>query len=31
MNGTNTPVKICCPKGAGLESRIFKELTDAGA
>ena len=31
MNGTNTPVKILLPKGAGLESRIFKELTDAGA
>ena len=31
MNGTNTPVKILLPRGAGLESRIFKELTDAGA
>lgn len=31
MNGTNTPVRILLPKGAGLESRIFKELTDAGA
>ena len=31
MNGTNTPVKILLPKGVGLESRIFKELTDAGA
>lgn len=31
INGTNTPVKILLPKGAGLESRIFKELTDAGA
>lgn len=31
MNGVNTPVRILMPKGAGLESRIFKELTDAGA
>ena len=31
MNGTNTPVKILLPRGTGLESRIFKELTDAGA
>lgn len=31
MNGTNTPVRIVLPAGAGLESRIFKELTDAGA
>lgn len=31
MNGTNTPVRVILPKGAGLESRIFKELTDAGA
>lgn len=31
MNGTNTPVRIILPAGAGLESRIFKELTDAGA
>ena len=31
MNGTNTPVRIILPRGAGLESRIFKELTDAGA
>ncbi len=26
MNGTNTPVRIILPEGAGLESRIFKEL-----
>ena len=31
MNGTNTPIRILLPKGAGVESRIFKELTDAGA
>lgn len=31
MNGSNTPVKVLLPKGAGIESRIFKELTDAGA
>lgn len=31
MNGTNTPVRIILPGGAGLEGRIFKELTDAGA
>ena len=31
MNGTNTPVRIILPEGAGLESRIFKELTDAGS
>lgn len=31
INGTNTPVRIVLPAGAGLESRIFKELTDAGA
>lgn len=31
MNGSNTPVRVILPKGAGLESRIFKELTDAGA
>ncbi len=30
INGTNTPVQILLPKEAGLESRIFKELTDAG-
>lgn len=30
MNGTNTPVQILLPKGVSLESRLFKELTDAG-
>lgn len=30
MNGVNTPVQILLSGGAGLESRIFKELTDAG-
>lgn len=31
MNGANTPVQVLLPKGVSLESRIFKELTDAGA
>lgn len=31
MNGTNTPVKLVFPANAGLESRLFKELADAGA
>lgn len=31
MNGTNTPVRVLLPKNAGVESRIFKELADAGA
>lgn len=31
MDGTNTPVKLVFPAGAGLESRLFKELADAGA
>lgn len=31
MNGGNTPVKVLLPLGPGLESRIFKELADAGA
>lgn len=30
MNGTNTPIQILFPKDSSLESRIFKELTDAG-
>lgn len=31
MDGTNTPVQILLPADAGLEGRIFRELTDAGA
>ena len=31
MNGTNPSVRILLPEGAWLESRIFKELTQAGA
>lgn len=31
MDGTNTPVQILLPSGTGLEGRIFRELTDAGA
>ncbi len=31
MDGTNTPVRILLPSDAGLEGRIFRELTDAGA
>lgn len=31
MDGTNTPVRILLPSGTGLEGRIFRELTDAGA
>lgn len=31
MNGTNTPVKIRFSEDAGVESRLFRELTDAGA
>ena len=31
MDGTNTPVTVMLPAGAGTESRIFMELTDAGA
>ena len=31
INGTNTPVTVILPENAGTESRIFKELTDAGA
>lgn len=31
MNGTNTPVRLIFPENAGLESRLFKELADAGA
>lgn len=31
MSGVNTPVTVILPQGAGVESRIFKELTDAGA
>lgn len=31
MDGTNTPVQILLPSDAGLEGRIFRELTDAGA
>lgn len=30
MSGANTPVRIILPEGFSLESRIFKELTDAG-
>ena len=31
MSGVNTPVTVILPENAGAESRIFKELTDAGA
>lgn len=31
MDGTNVPVRIYFPGNAGVESRIFQELTDAGA
>lgn len=31
MNGINTPVRLIFPENAGLESRLFKELADAGA
>lgn len=31
INGTNTPVRIILTAAPGLESRIFKELTDAWA
>ncbi len=31
MDGTNPPIRIIMPGNAGLESRIFRELTDAGA
>lgn len=31
MDGTNPPVQIRFPKGAGIESRIFRELTEAGS
>ncbi len=31
INGNNTPVKLVFPANAGLESRLFKELADAGA
>lgn len=31
MDGTNTPVKLIFPANAGLESRLFEELADAGA
>lgn len=31
MSGVNTPVTVILPGDAGTESRIFKELTDAGA
>ena len=31
MDGTNPPVQVYFPGNAGLESRIFRELTDAGA
>lgn len=31
MNGTNPPVRILMPADAWLESRIFQELTEAGA
>lgn len=31
MDGTNTPVTVMLPGNAGTESRIFTELTDAGA
>ena len=31
MSGVNTPVTVILPENAGAGSRIFKELTDAGA
>lgn len=31
MEGTNVPIRIIFPQEAGVESRIFQELTDAGA
>ena len=31
MSGVNTPVTVILPENAAVESRIFKELTDAGA
>ena len=31
MSGVNTPVPVLLPENAGVESRIFKELADAGA
>lgn len=31
ISGVNTPVTVILPQNAGTESRIFKELTDAGA
>lgn len=31
MDGSNPPVKVIMPEQAGLESRIFQELTEAGA
>lgn len=31
MDGSNVPVRIYFPENAGVESRIFQELTDAGA
>ena len=31
LDGTNTPVRVLMPKQAGTESRIFRELTQAGA
>lgn len=31
MSGANTPVTVILPEHAGVESRVFKELTDAGA
>lgn len=31
MDGTNVPVKVIFPEHAGLESSVFRELTDAGA
>lgn len=31
MSGENTPVTVILPENAGVESRIFRELTDAGA
>ncbi len=31
MDGSNVPVRIYFPENAGIESRIFQELTDAGA
>ncbi len=31
MNGINTPITVLLPRGNVLESRIFKELTEAGA